>query len=179
MEIVREWAGRDRAFHLDVGQVLDLEQAIGEGIGQVFIRVAKGTFRVGDVFHTIRLALIGGGMSIVDAKRLMNHHFDARPYMENAAVAGEILAALMVGIEPSSDHEPGEVPERHKVDEVLSICRAIHISPRDLRAMRYSDFVNLLKGIKEAAKTVPDHLTDEEFEDILDRYEPLEQEGSD
>lgn len=170
-EIVKEWAGKERLFRLTFGGVMDLEEATGDPIGRVFIRVAGGQFKVADVYHAIRLALIGGGMSVIDAKRIMAAHFDTRPYMENAAVAGEVLAALMVGVEPS-ETASNSAPERVRFSEVSQICREFNMSPQELRDMRYPDFVNMVRGFNAGASRKAEHISEEEFMDILNRYEP-------
>lgn len=171
VDLVEEWAGKERLFRLNFGGVLDLEEAIGEGIGNVFIRVAGGRFGAKDVYHTIRLSLIGGGMSIIDARRVMESHFDRRPYLENAALAGQILAALMTGVEDAG--EPGgEASPPHKFSEVSQICRVFHMSPQDVRDMRYSDFVNMIRGYNAGADRKAEHLSEEEFIAILNKYEP-------
>lgn len=170
-EIIKEWAGTDRLFRLTFGGVMDLEEACGAAIGQIFIRVAGGQFRVADVYHTIRLALVGGGMPLIDAKRLMHAHFDTRPYMDNAAVAGEILASLMVGIEPSESQGHGEA-EPIRFSEVSQICREFNMSPQELRDLRYPDFVNMVRGFNAASARTAEHITEEEFIEILNKYEP-------
>ncbi len=170
-EVVAYWAGKERLFRLDFGRVMDLEEATGDPIGTIFMRVAGGDYKVSDVYQTLRLALIGGGMSIIDAKRLMLAHFDTRPYAENASVAAEILACLMVGVEESEDGEKAE-PQQIKFSEVSQICREFNMSPQDLRAMSYADFINMVRGFNVASNTKADHITEEEFMDILNRYEP-------
>lgn len=169
-EVVTEWAGKERLFRLSFGGVLDLEEATGDGIGHVFIRVAGGRFKAGDVYHTIRLGLVGGGMSVLDARRAMDRHFDTRPYMENASVAGEILSSLMVGVEEEGDNK--DVPPPHRFSEVSQICRVFNMSPQDVRDMRYADFVNMVRGYNAATDTKAPHLTEDEFLDILERFEP-------
>ncbi|GAA6190892.1 gene transfer agent family protein [Phaeobacter sp. NW0010-22] len=175
VEVVAEWAGTDRLFQLVFGGVLDLEEATGDGIGSIFIQVTGGQFKAKHVFHTIRLGLIGGGMSILDTKRLMDTHFDTRPYMENAALAGRILADLMVGVEDTKASE-GDVDqgalEPHKFSEVSQICRVFNLSPLDLRKLRYADFVNMVRGFNAASDKKAPHLSEDEFIDILNRYEP-------
>lgn len=171
VDVIREWAGKERLFRLNFGGVMDLEEATGEGIGNTFIRVAGGRFTVRDVYHTIRLGLIGGGVSILDAKRMMDAHFDTRPYMENAVIAGEILAALMVGVEPSDTDADG-VPPAHKFSEVSQICTVFNLSPGDLREMRYSDFVNMVRGYNAGSNKQAPHLSEAEFMEILNKYEP-------
>ena len=169
-----EWAGKERLFCLDFGRVLDLEEACGDAIGAIFVRVASGRYKVTDVYHAIRLGLVGGGSSIIDAKRLMAAHFDTRPYAENATIAGEILASLMVGVEPS-DNEKSE-GDRLKFSEVSQICREFNMSPDDLRRMPYADFVNMVRGFNAASNNKVDYISEDEFVDILNRYEPKDAE---
>jgi hypothetical protein len=176
MELIREWAGRDRIFALRFGDVLDLEQACGNGkeraaIGAIFMSVGSGRFGAGEVYHTIRLALIGGGLERLKADHLMREHFDKGPYVAHASLAMDILTALMAGIEPS-DGEGGGDPKPLKFSEVSQICQTFHMSPNDLRAMRYDDFVNLIRGFNAGSKRKVEFLSDEEFADILARYEP-------
>jgi len=176
--VIQEWAGKERSFRLNFGAVLDLEQALGgEGIGHVFIRVASGKFRALDIYCVLKFALIGGGMAIMDAKRLVDAHFDQKPYLENASLAGEILTALMAGVEADPEADPedrtGEVPPPYKFSEVSQICREFSISPVELREMRYSDFANMMRGYVAAkGSDAPSHISEDEFADILNRYEP-------
>jgi hypothetical protein len=46
------------------------------------------------------------------------------------------------------------------------------MSPNDLRAMRYDDFVNMIRGFNAGSKRKVEFLSDEEFADILAKYEP-------
>lgn len=175
VDVIREWAGKERLFRLKFGNVLDLEEAVGSGVGEIFLRVAGGRFGVKDVYHTIRLGLIGAGTGLIDAKRLMEAHFDQRPYLENATLAGEILSDLMTGIEPVADKDGQEGKgghEPHKFSEISQICRTFNVSPLDLREMRYADFINMVRGFNAASEKKAPHLTEEEFIDILNRYEP-------
>lgn len=176
MELIREWAGRERFFALRFGDVLDLEQACGTGkeraaIGAIFMSVGTGRFGAGEVYHTIRLALIGGGLERLKADQLMREHFDKGPYVAHASLAMDILTALMAGIEPS-EGEGGGDPQPLKFSEVSQICQTFHMSPNDLRAMRYDDFVNMIRGFNAGSKRKVEFLSDEEFADILARYEP-------
>lgn len=169
--IVKEWAGTERQFRLPLGRVMDLEQATDTGIGALFFRVVRTQWKVGDIYHTIRLALIGGGMEIIDAERLMKNSFEMRPYMENATLASEILSSLMSGVEEGSEGEGG-TSEPMKFSEISQICRVFHMSPQELRDMSYADFINMVKGFNAGSDKKAPHLTEEEFLDILNRYEP-------
>lgn len=171
-ELITEWAGTERAFRLNFGGVLDLEEAVGkDAIGSIFLRVSTGQFRVSDVYHVIRLALIGGGMNSVEAKQLMDAHFDTRPYFENAQLAGDILLSIMSGVEDGDrDGEGDQKPM--KFSEISQICRVFNMSPLDLREMSYADFFNLCKGYNANGPKKAEPPTEEEFEEILAKYEP-------
>ena len=170
--MVREWAGKERHFQLLTGSVMDLEEATGDRIGAIFIRVTTGNFGVKDVYHTIRLALIGGGEAVAKSKILLQDHFDTRPYLENAQLAGDILCALMTGVEDFDGDESDGDDEPYKFSEVAQICTVFNMSPLDLRQMRYADFINMVRGFNAGSEKKAPHLTEEEFEDILKRYEP-------
>jgi len=172
-ELITEWAGKDRLFRLDFGGVLDLEEALNDAIGAIFLRLSSGRFYAKDSYHTIRLALIGGGMSKVEARQLVDSRFDAYPLADLSALAGEILIALMVGIEDTSKEESGGEPERIKFSTASQICQTFNMSPLDLRAMTYADFANMVAGFNVASsgkKLEPP--TDEEFAEILRKHDP-------
>lgn len=175
-DVIREWAGKERLFRLNLGEVLDLEQATGVGIGALFIRIANGQYHALDVFHTIRLGLIGAGMGKLDAKRLMDNHFDRKPYVENAVLAGEIIAAVMVGVEPAVDDEDEAAPEEPlKFSEISQVCQVFNVSPVELRAMAYADFVNMVRGYNAAGNgRKVSTLSEEEFAELLNKYQPVD-----
>ena len=172
-DVISDWAGKERLFRLNFGLVLELEEACGkDAIGAIFLRITSGRFHAADVFHVIRLALVGGGETKVEAKRLMETHFDRTPYAENAALAGDILIALMTGVEEGKADKTQEDPQPFKFSEVSQICRIFNVSPLEMREMSYADFVNMLRGYNASAQQKAEPPTPEEFEDILARYEP-------
>lgn len=177
MQIEREWAGRERSFALSFGGVMDLEQACGDGktpaaVGLIFQRLTRGLFSAADIYHTIRLALIGAGMGQAESNALVKKHFDVTPYTRSAGVAVDILSAVMVGIEPGYAEDVDHEPEPFKFSEVSQICQTFHMSPNDLRAMRFSDFVNLVRGFNAASSRKAEFMTEAEFDEILAKYEP-------
>lgn len=172
-EIIADWAGTERLFRLNVGGVLDLEQACGgDGIGAIFLRISTGQFRVMDVHHVIRLALIGGGLDKVSAKQLLEDRFDTIPYLENSELAGEILISLMAGVEETETDNSKADDTPWKFSELSQICQVFHMSPQDLRNMSYPDLLNMVKGYNAATDVKAKPPTEEEFDAILARYEP-------
>lgn len=172
-ELIAEWAGTERLFRLDLGGVLDVEEACGkDAIGAIFLRISTGQFKVHDVYHVIRLALIGGGMNKVEAKQLIDARFDTITYLEHASLAGDILISLMSGVEEGEASEAGGDLQPWKFSEVSQICRIFNMSPADLRAMSYPDFLNMIKGYNATIDQKAAPPTEEEFEAILAKYEP-------
>lgn len=171
VEVTHEWAGKERLFRLTTGDVFDLEEATGDGIGVIFTSLASSSFSLKHVYHTIRLALIGGGLDLVRVNGLMRDHFDTRPYLQHAALAGAVVADLMTGVEPQDDDQNGS-DEPFRFSEVVQICRVFNMSPQDLRALRYSDFINMVRGFNAREGRKAPHLTEDEFEAILAKYEP-------
>jgi Phage tail tube protein, GTA-gp10 len=62
------------------------------------VRLAAHRFFAHDIVETIRLALIGGGLSQVDAETLMRWNVFGRPLAENLQLAGSILEAAVSGV---------------------------------------------------------------------------------
>jgi len=70
-EIVLEWGDGEYAFALRGKEIEELEHICGKvGIGAIYQRVMLGVWFFNDLYHTVRLGLIGGGMGAVEAKRL-------------------------------------------------------------------------------------------------------------
>lgn len=171
-DVIAEWAGKERLFRLTFGGVLELEEACGkDAIGAIFLRVSSGKFRAEDIWHTIRIALMGGGENKVAAKQLMEAHFERQPWHDNAALAGDILIALMAGVEDDDISGDGAEPEPMRFSEVSQICREFNMSPLDLREMTYADFINMVRGFNAGGKKA-EPPTEEEFDEILAKYEP-------
>ncbi|MGQ3486120.1 gene transfer agent family protein [Roseovarius pacificus] len=173
-DLIAEWAGKERLFRLNFGAVMDLEEACGkEAIGSIFLKVSSGRFSATHLRETLRIALICGGENKVEAKRLIEAHFDLYPYLDNAALVGDILIALMTGVEEGTEvsGENGD-PEPIRFSEVSQICRTFNLSPLDLRKMTYADFINMVAGFNASGPKKAEPPTEEEFEEILARYEP-------
>ena len=169
-EVIKYWAGEDRLFRLDVGAVLDLETVLDCAFGSLYVRMVSSQWSIKDVMHILRVALIAGGHDPVKAKILVHEHFDMAPYIKNYAVAVDIVLAVVDGVEETGDRATGE-PEKLIFSEISQICREFNMSPHELKAMNYDDFLNMLKGFNAGPKKAQPP-TEEEFRDILARHEP-------
>lgn len=113
-EIALEWGDGEHLFALRGKEIEELEQVCGKvGFGAIYQRVNLGTWFFKDIYHTIRLGLIGGGMGAIEAKRLVDMYCGqtriAAPLVRGPnspeMVAQAILGAVMHGFE---DIAPGE-----------------------------------------------------------------------
>jgi hypothetical protein len=104
--LVLEWADGEYPFALPMGQIEELQRVCGDiGFGAIYQRVMLGAWKIEDLYHTIRLGLIGAGMGQVDAARLVKAYFNA-PAMGFAAdpkdscenVAKAVLSSVMIGV---------------------------------------------------------------------------------
>jgi hypothetical protein len=105
--VATDFGGDERRFQLKLGQIRELQEICKTGIGAIYERVATGGFYVDDIRETVRLGLIGGGMSPAEALRLTRAYVDEQPLFENRLLAMAILSAITVGL-PDSDE--GKAP---------------------------------------------------------------------
>jgi len=116
-EITLEWADGEYLFALKGAQIEELEHACGKvGFGVIYQRVMLGAWFWSDLYHTVRLGLIGGGMGAIEAKRLTDFYIGKetnRPLTgpnSPEAVARAVLGASMVGF--GDLENPGEGESR-------------------------------------------------------------------
>jgi hypothetical protein len=118
------FADGDYTFKLPIGQVIELQEKCGAGVGEIYSRLMAGRYRntltgqsvlntmearfkIEDVRETIRLALIGGNQAMVDGKaievppakalHLVRNYVDTRPLEETWQLATGILSASVIG----------------------------------------------------------------------------------
>ncbi len=96
----------DSEYALTLSPILipELERKTGKGIGLLFRHVAHREYCFVDVKETIRLALIGGGISPETADALVTAYVatEGNPFIESEILAVEILSNLFAG-EPQED----------------------------------------------------------------------------
>lgn len=91
------WADGEHRFRLAIGQLRELQEKCDAGPAEVLARLSSGKWRLDDVRETLRLGLIGGGLSPGDAHRLTVRYVDERPWLENVQPAQAVLMAALVG----------------------------------------------------------------------------------
>ena len=93
----------EHSFPLTPDLILELERTTGHGIGSLFNRISTREFAFFDLLETVRLGLIGGGLTPQESHALINTYGLHRPIGETAKIALEILVRLFFGTADQAD----------------------------------------------------------------------------
>lgn len=102
--------GEPRKYRLAFGEIEELQEKTARltpdkdgkpfatipGPLMLYEGLCSGKWLAGDVFHTLRLGLIGGGMTPFAARGLLDRHLFRRP-LEDAEAAASVLKAFLEG----------------------------------------------------------------------------------
>lgn len=88
---------RKHVFALKIAQLEELQEKTDAGPEELFDRLGNGTWRVPDIRETLRLGLIGGGMSSTEAAILVDRYANAGNLVPNKPVAQAVLGAALLG----------------------------------------------------------------------------------
>lgn len=136
--IVTKLGGYDHAFAFNLNEIEELQRQCGDtGIGVIIERTLRNEFFISDIYHTIRLGLIGGGCNAVKAKELADTNVIGRPLADPndpsspLSVAKVILANILMGVaEPSKDPKDPAAPTGEK-DGSMSPQSELHPSRQE------------------------------------------------
>jgi hypothetical protein len=109
--VIVKWADGRYAFHLGLDQIEELQRLCKAGFGEISTRLFSGQYYIQDIYETIRLALIGGGMAPTIALDKMDAYVYRKPVNRAGdpssphVLAMAIFAAVINGIEEAP---PGE-----------------------------------------------------------------------
>jgi len=100
--ITEEWGDGVYSFRIGWGQWKELDELLQIGPVPLLKRFLYNEWRVADVREVIRVALIGGGATPVQAIKLVKLYVEDRPISENVGLASRILSGAMFVPEGSS-----------------------------------------------------------------------------
>lgn len=92
-----DWADGTHPFALPLAQLEELQRLCDAGPMVIANRLEHGLWTSKEVYHTIRLGLIGAGMTPADALQKTRLYVLERPWAENVPVAFAIVAAVLFG----------------------------------------------------------------------------------
>lgn len=87
----------DYEFRLKPELIEELERTTGAGIGLLSKRLLAREFKQRDIIETVRLGLIGAGMTPQRASELVEAYVPNTPLLEVWHIAVSVITARMVG----------------------------------------------------------------------------------
>lgn len=106
-EVSFAWGDGNHTFRLPVDSVLELQEKTDCGPYVLLDRFRNNSWRIQDIRETIRIALIGGGLTPMKALALVARYVDKRPLAENVPACLMIMTACVLGV-------PGDAPGKSK-----------------------------------------------------------------
>lgn len=107
--VTATWGDGEYTFRLEWKHWLEIQEKLDLGPNELLERLILRKWRVQDLAEIVRLGLIGGGKSPVDAIALIRRYVHDRPILENVEIATRIVSASLIG--PIADDDaPGEPP---------------------------------------------------------------------
>lgn len=106
-EVTLEFGDGEYLFRLPLKQIAELQEKCDAPLGVIYERVRTGRYKGEDLVETVRLGLIGGGMSGPEARKLIERYCDKWPMEVWHAHALAVLVACIHGYEPPED-QPAE-----------------------------------------------------------------------
>lgn len=92
------WPGGEHTFDLRLGELQALQDACDAGPEFILNRIMAGQWRHSDLFDTIRLGLIGGGMERSAAMKVTRDAFDRHGLVAFKITASSILGQALYGV---------------------------------------------------------------------------------
>jgi hypothetical protein len=102
------WPGGEHDFRLGIGELRAIEQRSDAGSSVVMMRLLTGQFKIDDVFSTLRIGLVGGGMSETEAKKTVEAALDVASPYKLSVTAADVLRRFVMW--DDGDDQPGEAP---------------------------------------------------------------------
>lgn len=102
------WPGGEHTFDLRIGELQALQDACDAGPEFILNRILAGQWRYADLFDTIRLGLIGGGMERNEAGKLTREAFERHGLVAFKITATSILGQALYSVadDPVGKVEP-------------------------------------------------------------------------
>lgn len=97
ISVTKFFGDAERTFCLTDHMITELERLTGTGIGTIYQRAIAQQFKLDDLVHTLRLALIGGGTTPEQAAQLVDTWARNRPFAETFPLALDVLDARWNG----------------------------------------------------------------------------------
>lgn len=94
-QVTEAFADGTYSFRLALGQWQELQEKTGIGPLALYVRLLDRSWRIEDLRETVRLGLIGGGITPAEAMKLVVRYVDERPLIESVPLALTIITASL------------------------------------------------------------------------------------
>lgn len=107
-EVTLYFGGDERLFKLPLKQIAALQEKTHTGIGALYKRVLLGDYFASDNVEIIRHSLIGGGLTVGAADRLVETFLADMPQIEIWRIAKHAISACIIGYQPEDSKKNAE-----------------------------------------------------------------------
>lgn len=120
------FGGEEREFLLAWGEIMQLQESRDAGPGVIQIKLMTNQWHGEDVSEVIRLGLVGGGMSSVQASKLVRLYVEQCPHDLGGPDGLAILALKIVtaSIQGAPDEPPGKSGETPNGSTISPMARS-------------------------------------------------------
>ena len=108
------WPGGEHPFRLGIGELRAIEQRSDAGCAVVTMRLLTGQFKIDDVVATLRIGLVGGGMSEKEAQKTVDMALETASPYKLAVTAADVMRRFVMfedEDQPSSGEAKAAAPE--------------------------------------------------------------------
>ncbi len=113
--LTKIWEGGEHSFALPMRQLRALQEKCDAGPEHILNRLRQGEWLMDDVYETIRLGLVGGGMEQAEANTLTRKVFE-RSHILTDGLKMDAMAILAFSLFGPPDDEP-EKPQGTEMEE--------------------------------------------------------------
>ncbi|SFQ52490.1 gene transfer agent family protein [Donghicola eburneus] len=111
-KVTINWVQGEHDFALNIGELRALQKNCDAGPELILTRLKVGSWKIDDIFETLRLGLIGAGMDAKEAGPMVRRAFDQHPAFALKLPAYQVLAAALIGeADDPVGEEAGVKPE--------------------------------------------------------------------
>lgn len=107
-EVTLLFADEERLFRLPIGRWRAVQERCDAGPLELLRRYTSSSWRVDDVREVVLQGLVGGGMQVAEASKLVANYFDGLPLAQFVPLAQAVVMASVVGASDEDDDPPGE-----------------------------------------------------------------------
>lgn len=127
-ELTTDWADGTYTFRLGLDELEELEAKFDKSIFAIVDDLRERRARSTEIFHVIRIGLVGGGMKPVDALARVRRYVDSRDLNENCDVAYAIALQGLARVH-------GSELERISEGEGVAATSDVSTSPQSTEAL--------------------------------------------